>query len=1501
MFSFRGDIPNLKHSSKEDFIFQAIEWIGLDFKDEDDDEEEDENPYNQKDGNYLIKIYGCTKDCQSVCVKVENFKPYFFVKVWDNFNKSDLSKFRNTIKDKVFKKYQNSLENVEIIKRKEFYGFTNEKLYKFIKLSFKSIGGMKGYVRIFYEPLKISYNSKPYQYRLYESNIDPMLRFNHEQETKPVSWIKLPKGKFKSVHKDLKETICNFEFKIDHSDVQPFECPDIGPMLVASFDIECVSMDGGFPEAKKEGDKVIQIGTTVHRHGETDCCLKHIIVLGPCHEIEGAIVESYETEEEVLLAWRNFMKRLDPDILTGYNIWGFDLKYMYDRAKLLEIDTEFCQIGRLRDKVEILEEKTLQSSALGQNFFYILQMEGRIQIDLMKVVQRDFKLEMYKLDFVAETFLGEHKVDLPPKELFKKFIAGGAQNNQDIAIYCVQDCELVNRLINKLQILTNNVGMGNVCLVPLSWLFLRGQGVKIYSLVACQCRKEGFLIKLVKKGQTVSGEDDEGGYEGAIVLVAEPGVYMEPISVMDYASLYPSSMLSENISHDSVVYYKIYDNYGNIVNGYDKKGWYPLVEFKEADEKDKLDEYLDKLGYKSNYITYDNFEGEGDKKYKSGVTKCCYAERKEPDEIYKSTKSVVPRILDNLLWERRSTRASAFYQRVILKDGTTIDGEVEIKDGQHWVGKYKQKKNPYPSSEVVSCKDIYSKFQQDVLDGLQLAYKVTANSLYGQVGAPTSPIYFKELAASTTATGRDLLRKAQYYTETKFLGAKCVYGDSVTGDTPLILRDKNGDVLIKTIESLSDEYIPYEGFKVGESNRKEKQQAQCDYQIWVKDHWADIKRVIRHKTLKKLYRVNTHTGIVDVTEDHSLLDEDGNKIKATECFVGKTKLLSGFPTEFIEKYENITELSDKLLNADMNSRMNFIKKYLTDNFEFIYSSENKLEIQQVYYLAKSVGILNIEVLYEKNKYFIRSSKNSTNQIKKIIDLGETDDDTFVYDIETSSHRFSCGIGEICASNTDSVFVSFTKYMEDVLGWDLSKKTPKEILEKSIELGIEAGKWVTSHLKKPHDLEYEKTFYPFIQLAKKRYVGNKYEINPDKFKQTSMGIVLKRRDNANICKRVYGGIIDIILNKRDIQGALLFFKEAVKNLLDGKDIDDPTQPLDLKDLVITKTLRGTYKGTFDTSIKLENYEKEKVVHIIEKLLRQRYGDDGLKDYRDELKKLTYDKKSIEEFLKKAKINDFSTDISWEFVNCSQCHTALSRRMGERDPGNKPQSNDRIPFVYIQVKEKKGVKTLQGDKVEHPQYIRDNPDKCKPDWFYYLEHQVKVPCIQLFALVLEQIPGYKPGMVDMSVIDKWRDKGKSEKELKKKLLTLRESATEKLLLGEMINKEINRQKGNTMLTDFFKVATRDEVFENMKTSLLSLKKKEPTLTEVKTKVNLKVKEKPTEELDFASKKRVIKIKVEKKKAKEKEKVEKKRKPREKLTEEEKVTKRKNARKEKLEQVL
>ena len=86
---------------------------------------------------------------------------------------------------------------------------------------------------------------------------------------------------------------------------------------------------------------------------------------------------------------------------------------------------------------------------------------------------------------------------------------------------------------------------------------------------------------------------------------------------------------------------------------------------------------------------------------------------------------------------------------------------------------------------------------------------------------------------------------------------------------------------------------------------------------------------------------------------------------------------------------------------------------------------------------------------------------------------------------------------------------------------------------------------------PQDLEYEKTFYPFCILSKKRYVGNKYEFDVNKFSQNSMGIVLKRRDNAKIVKKIFGGMVDILLNEIDVDKAVNFIKSSISDLLKGK--------------------------------------------------------------------------------------------------------------------------------------------------------------------------------------------------------------------------------------------------------------------------------------------------------------------------------------------------------------
>ena len=117
--------------------------------------------------------------------------------------------------------------------------------------------------------------------------------------------------------------------------------------------------------------------------------------------------------------------------------------------------------------------------------------------------------------------------------IFDYYKSGESDKVAIVAKYCIQDCVLCVNLMNKLNVLTKNIGMANVCSVPLSYLFMRGQGIKIFSLVTKQCRKENFCIPYAEK------QFDDRGYEGAIVLVAKRGIYLDdPIAVTPFEISY---------------------------------------------------------------------------------------------------------------------------------------------------------------------------------------------------------------------------------------------------------------------------------------------------------------------------------------------------------------------------------------------------------------------------------------------------------------------------------------------------------------------------------------------------------------------------------------------------------------------------------------------------------------------------------------------------------------------------------------------------------------------------------------------------------------------------------------------------------------------------------------------------------------------------------------------------------------------------------------------------
>ena len=109
------------------------------------------------------------------------------------------------------------------------------------------------------------------------------------------------------------------------------------------------SLDALFPSL--EGDKVTFIGSTFMKYGEKEPYFNHCIGLYDCDKIDNVQVDTYNTEKEVLMAWTRLIQDEDPDIIIGYNIFGFDYQFMFIRAQELHCEEEFLKMSRNMDEV----------------------------------------------------------------------------------------------------------------------------------------------------------------------------------------------------------------------------------------------------------------------------------------------------------------------------------------------------------------------------------------------------------------------------------------------------------------------------------------------------------------------------------------------------------------------------------------------------------------------------------------------------------------------------------------------------------------------------------------------------------------------------------------------------------------------------------------------------------------------------------------------------------------------------------------------------------------------------------------------------------------------------------------------------------------------------------------------------------------------------------------------------------------------------------------------
>lgn len=703
--------------------------------DDDDDDDADGENGDIYINKYKFQIFGRNRQGESVIVTVNDYTPFYFIQIPDKWGSTHLKLLLNGLKSKLPKELAETLmvDKCKIVKRKVFNGFTNGEEFKFVRLVFMNSSAIKYSRKIFSREQVRFEGLQPHTYQVYESSLDPILQFMQIRDVKPCGWIRAVNCRpnpLQTCAADI-NVVCSF------NNIGSIQENMIAGFVRESYDIECICQcdDEGFPNFRRRKDEIIQIGSTFRRYPDKNSYIKYIVTQKKCAPVDDPLIKVIEAENEkdLLLKYRDIVNYENPDIRYGYNSHGFDDVYIYERAKLLKIDKEFLRMGRNRFFGSWFQEKKLSSSGLGQNILKFIESNGRVSIDIMKVIQRDHNLPNYKLDFVAEHFLEQNKNDLDHLKLFANYIEGKPEQIREIAEYCVQDCELLHNLVDFLNILPNNMAMSNVSIVPLTYIFMRGQGIKIFSLVSDQCRKHGILIR------EIDNEGASEAFEGAYVYEPrEAAIFYEPVGVMDFNSLYPSIMIAHNLSQDSIVLDPKYDNLP---------------------------------GVKYNTYQYRNPE--------TGVVKSAKFVDHLANPEFTGILSV---ILRYLLDERAATREQI---KVIgnaikkIKEGANTEKVIEVLMSNERVpntiriNEVRELLDNKKVDEVIAIME--SKIK--ILDSFQLAFKITANSIYGQCGSPFSKIRCKAISACVTAQGKNYLKLSEEHVREKY-GAETIYGDT---------------------------------------------------------------------------------------------------------------------------------------------------------------------------------------------------------------------------------------------------------------------------------------------------------------------------------------------------------------------------------------------------------------------------------------------------------------------------------------------------------------------------------------------------------------------------------------------------------------------------------------------------------------------------------------------------------------------------------------------------
>ena len=473
--------------------------------------------------------------------------------------------------------------------------------------------------------------------------------------------------------------------------------------------------------------------------------------------------------------------------------------------------------------------------------------------------------------------------------------------------------------------------------------------------------------------------------------------------------------------------------------------------------------------------------------------------------------------------------------------------------------------------DMALAQDAGDHFKASLYDAQQKAYKVSANSAYGFFGATKGIFPCIPIAASTTATGRRMIEHSKQLAEQLVPGTRVIYGDSVADYTPIYIR-RNGGVEIVTFQELAKELE----WTVRDDG---KEVAECvGTEIWSDGGFTRLECIIRHALdpSKHMVRVLTKSGLVDVTSDHSLLTPSGEAVKPSEVGVGSQLMHHDLPhfmqrsdmprltdvdraLEMSRSMRDEDPIPNEILAADENVRQAFWHGLCVENPLMVFGRTQEVAASFLA-LGTSLGFrvsldsrktTRIVWMTFTRKSKVRTRPDAINKMYPIPYIGK-----YVYDATTSNHHFSAGVGRLVVHNTDSIMCLF-KVDED----------KRHDMAEHFKVAQRVADAISATFPEVIELEFEKAYWPYLLLSKKRYAGLMF-VTPDKHDKVDVkGLQLVRRDNAPIVKDVSTDILNRIMFDRSPEKAVEAARACVARVLNGE--------IPLEKFIISKALKANY--------------------------------------------------------------------------------------------------------------------------------------------------------------------------------------------------------------------------------------------------------------------------------------------------------------------------------------